>query len=149
MYLRDYRDVISGVVLTLFGIWFARYAILNYGPGTMTNVGDGLFPAALGIALAVLGVLVLIGGLLRSGTQLEFHFRAPFFVLLGVAGFSAIITTFGVVPAILTLVILSSLADNKFYFRSLTVLCVVLCGMAFLIFQVGLGLALPMLTWPF
>jgi hypothetical protein len=148
MYLRDYRDVVSGAVLTFFGIWFARYAIVHYGAGTAVNVGDGLFPAALGVALATLGVLVLIGGLLRTGTKLEYHFRAPFFVLVGVAGFSIVITYFGVVPAILALVIFSSLADKRVYLGGLVILCVVLCMMAFLIFKLGLGLALPMFTWP-
>lgn len=148
MYSRDYRDIISGGVLTAFGIWFAWYAITHYGRGTMTNVGDGLFPAALGALLALLGTAIVTASLRRQGSRLSFRFREPVLVILGVATFASTITTFGLIPAVCSVTILSSLADRNVRPVGLLGLCVVLCAMVYLIFVVGLRLAIPMFTWP-
>lgn len=148
MYSRDYRDIVSGGVLTVFGAWFAWYAITHYGRGTMTNVGDGLFPAALGTILAFLGLAIVLAGLRREGSKFGFRFREPVFVILGVAGFALTIGSFGLVPAIVVLTVLASLADLNVRPLGLAALCLVLCLLVYLIFVVGLKLAIPIAAWP-
>ena len=70
-------------------------------------------------------------------------------VLLGVAAFAVTIRPFGLIPAILAVVIISSFAELKFRPVSLAILCAVLCLIAWLTFRVGLGLPMAMFRWPF
>ena len=149
MYSRDYRDIVSGAGLTAFGLWFAWYAHSHYSFGTLVRIGDGMFPVVLGCMLAFFGVVILAGGLLKRGPKVHFAAATAFFVLLGVAGFALAVPRFGLVPAIVTLTIISAFADiKKFSVLSLVVLCAALAVMTYLIFKLGLGLAIPMFAWP-
>ena len=150
MYSRDYRDVVSGAAMAAFGLWFAWYASTHYSRGTAAQMGDGMFPIILGLAFAFLGVVIAISGLVKPGAKINFNFTTAFFVLIGVAGFALTVGPFGMAPAIVVLTVVSSFADyKKVRARGLFVLCVILCAMTYLIFRLGLGLAVPMIDWPF
>ena len=149
MYSRDYRDIVGGALLTLGGLAFALYAINRYDLGVLRRMGPGMFPAGLGFVLAFLGVLLLIGALRRRGSRPEIRIWTPFFVLAGVAGFALMIRPFGLIPAIVVLTFVSSMAELKFRPTSILVLTVALCLIAWLTFKVGLGLPMQMFRWPF
>ena len=146
---RNFRDIFTGAALSVFGLWFAWYSISNYGHGTLEKIGDGLFPAAAAILLTFFGILILSSGLVTTVPKSDFRIRVPFFVLASVVAFALIVRPFGLVPAIVAATLLSSLADLKARLVGLTVLCVVLCGLVYLIFRLGLGLLIPMINWPF
>ena len=150
MYSRDYRDIVSGAGLTAFGLWFAWYAHSHYKFGSLALMGDSMFPVVLGCMLAFFGFVILAGGILKRGPEFYFDLPTTFFVLLGVAGFAVTVPRFGLVPAIVTLTIISAFADiKKFSVLSLVVLCAVLAVMMYLIFKLGLGLLVPMFAWPY
>ena len=143
MHSRNYQDIGAGLLLTLIGGWFAVYSASHYGRGTLGQIGDGAFPAGAGITLAFFGILIAIGGLSRPGEPLSFQIKAPFFILISTAAFAALIKPFGLVPAIVIVVILSSFADLKAKLSSLVLLCGVLTFICYLVFRVGLGLLIP------
>lgn len=149
MAARDYRDVVGGGLLVLAGSAFAYHAIANLALGTLRRIGPGMFPAALGVILALFGLAILIPALFRQGAFPDIEPRTPVFVLGGVSAFALTIVPFGLAPAILAVTIVSSLAEPKFRPVSLAVLCAVLCLMAWLTFRVGLGLPFQMIRWPF
>lgn len=146
---RNLRDILTGTVLSIFGLWFAWYSISNYGRGTLEKIGDGFFPAAAAILLTFFGILVLWSGFVTAAPKSDFRIRAPLFVVASVATFALIIGPFGLVPAIVVTTLLSSLAELKTTLLGLTVLCMALCGLVYLIFCLGLGLLIPMINWPF
>lgn len=149
MLSRDYRDIVGGAVLVVFGLAFSWYAYGHYDVGTMRRMGPGMFPTALGIVLAGFGVLLMIPAFFRQGMMPEVRVWTPLFVLTGVAAFAITIRPLGMIPAILAVVIISSMAELKFRPVSLAILCAVLCLMAWLTFRVGLGLPIAMFRWPF
>lgn len=150
MYSRDYRDIVSGGLLAAFGLWYSWYSYGHYSIGTFARMGDGMFPVALGLLLAVFGLVIAILGLTKTGPKVHFDGTTAFFILLGISGFAVVVAPFGLVPAIVTLTVLSSFADiRKFRALTLLVLCAVLSVMAYAIFQFGLGLVVPMFNWPF
>lgn len=149
MYPRDYRDMVGGAALLILGALFAWYATENYALGTLRRSGPGLFPAALGVLLAGFGAVILVSAFFRTGTRPEVRFWAPLFVLSGVAAFAAMIVPFGLIPAIVAVVAITSLAELKIRPVSLLAMCVVLSVMAWLVFRVGLGLPVAMFRWPF
>lgn len=149
MMSRDYRDFIGGATLTVFGVWVAWYAGEHYNLGTMRRMGEGMFPVALGVILAGFGLAIAIPALFRPGVRVYPNYFTALCVSAGVAGFAILVKPFGLIPAILAVVIISSIAELKFRPLSLAGLCVALCLLAWLTFRVGLGLPLPMFKWPF
>lgn len=149
MYPRDYRDMIAGGVLILFGGGIALQAATAYDVGTPTDFGPGLFPAALGVIAAVLGVLVAVPAMMRRGAKIDMRVRSPLFVIGSIAAFALLIRPFGMIPAIIAVTTLSSFAEEKVRPVGMVGVGVTLCVLAYLIFKLGLGLTLPLLNWPF
>lgn len=149
MLSRDYRDIVGGGLLIVGGLFFTWYASTHYDLGTLRRMGPGMFPSALGVALALFGGLIAVPAIFREGVPPVVRIWTPLFVLAGVAAFAMTIRPFGLIPAILSVVIISSLAELKVRPVSLAVLCVVLCLIAWLTFRVGLGLPIAMWRWPF
>jgi hypothetical protein len=148
MFSRNYTDIAVGIVLALFGLWFALYSIAHYGRGTLARVGEGAFPAGAGLALTFFGVMILLLGLTRPGAKPMLHMKAPFFILVGTAAFALIIQPFGLIPAIVAVIIISSFADLKARLTGLVYLCIILTLISYLVFRLGLGLLIPMINWP-
>lgn len=149
MAARDYKDIAGGGLLVLAGSAFAYHAIANLVLGTLRRIGPGMFPAGLGVILALFGLAILIPALFRQGAFPRIDLRTPVFVLGGVSAFALTIVPFGLIPAIVAVTVISSLAEPRFRPVSLALLCGVLCLMAWLTFRVGLGLPFQMLRWPF
>ena len=149
MFSRDYRDVAGGLVLILLGVAVSGYAFSQYDLGTLRRMGPGMFPTILGIALALLGLLQVIPALTRPGQMPEIRVFSPLFVLSGCAAFALTLTSFGLLPAVAALIVVSSLAELEIRPIRLALLIVALCLLAWLVFGLGFGLNLPMYRWPF
>jgi len=146
---RDYRDLIAGGLLIVVGVGSAWYAGTHYRIGEVSRMGPGMFPAALGVLLAVIGFFVALPAWFRRGTLPMPEFRPMFLVLASVIAFAVMVDWAGMVPAIFLLTGLAVLADNKLGVRSALVLAVVLSFSTWLIFRVGLGIQLRPFVWPF
>lgn len=145
---RDYRNALGGLILIIFGASYATYAITQYNLGTLRQMGPGMFPAAAGIMLTAFGAIVLATSLFRPGEKPEIRVLTPLFIFAGIGAFALLIGRFGLIPAVLAVVIISSLAELKVRPVSLLVLCTVLSVSSWMIFRQGLGLPIPMVTWP-
>ena len=64
---RDYRDIVAGLGLTLFGVAAALYALSKYSMGTVSRMGPGMMPVSLGVILATFGLGIAIPALFRKG----------------------------------------------------------------------------------
>ncbi len=147
MLQRDYRDIIGGALLSVAGLWIAWYATTYLDLGTIRRMGPGLFPTGVGVLLVLFGLGITIPAFFRQGTREEFEIRSTAAVLGSVATFALVIGPFGLLPAIASLVVVSSLAERTFRPLSILVLIGVLSLMAYLIFSVGLGLPLAMVRF--
>lgn len=149
MLSRDYRDIAGGVLLIVFGGWVVWYSTSHYELGTFRRMAPGMFPMMLGVILAVFGAAIAIPAFFRAGPKPEIRIWTPLFVLAGVGAFAILVRPFGLIPAILGVTIISSLAELKVRPISLFLLCLSLCLIAWLTFRVGLGLPMPMYRWPY
>lgn len=150
MHARDYRDVAGGLLLAAVGAFAAYYAATRYDMGTLRQVGPGMFPAGLGGLLVGLGVIVAVPALRRlprSYPMVEWRPLAA--VIAGIAAFALTVRPLGMVPAIILLTMLSSLADGRLGPVRAFVLSIVLAGVAILVFRVMLGTPFPIARWPF
>ncbi|MFY0634959.1 MAG: tripartite tricarboxylate transporter TctB family protein [Vannielia sp.] len=149
MYRIDYVDIVGGALLVLFGVAVTYTSVTFYPMGTPSRMGPGMFPAGLGVVLVVLGLLLALQALRRPGPRPDVRIFSPLFILGGIAAFAAIIVPFGLIPAIVAILVISSLADLRIRPVSLVLSCIGLSLFAPFVFVFLLGLQIPLLRWPF
>ncbi len=149
MYRLDYVDMAAGALLIAFGAAVTYTSVTHYPLGTAGRMGPGMFPAGLGVLLALFGVILVLQAMRRPGEKPDIRVFSPLFVLGGVAAFAAIIVPFGLIPAIIAILVISSLADLKIRPVSLVLSCIGMSLFAPFVFVFCLGLQITLLRWPF
>jgi len=147
--LRTNRDVLGGALLVTAGLAMSFYAAQTYDLGAVRSMGPGMFPAAIGLILAIFGGLIAVPALFRYGDGPKIDGRPLFFVLSSVAAFAIAIRPFGLLPAVVASTLVSSFAGRRRHPRIVAALCLGLSAAAWIIFGLGLGLNVAMIDWPF
>ena len=148
MILNINRDAFAGAALAIVGGAVTIYSYSHYSIGAISRMGPGMFPFMLGIALVVVAVAVLLKSFTQPSVQIEVNVRAAAFVLASLALFALMIKPFGVVPALLALLLVSSAAVPGRRLAGTTAFSVlVTCGMVF-IFVFLMNLNLSLFRWP-
>lgn len=148
-HVRDYRDIIGGSLLFVFGLFVVIYGISHYQFGTLTNMGPSFFPVIIGVLITACGLAIAIPAFQRPGLMPTFELRPAVAVLGGGIVFAYLIGNFGLVPAVLALVIISAYGDDKLKWTAKIVLAVALVALAILIFKIGLNMPVSYIEWPF
>jgi hypothetical protein len=148
MQARDYRDLVGGLALIAIGVAVAVNSVMTLNIGTVTMMGPGAFPAGLGVILAVLGAGIAIPALFRAGRLPRIDVRPFLAVLASIFAFALVMERFGLVPAVTALTFIAGLADRKLSFVRTVILAAVLSVIATLVFRTGLGLPIPIFSWP-
>lgn len=143
----NFRDLVAGGLVIAIGLYFLAGA-LDMRIGSAKEMGPGYFPMLVGGLTIALGLLVLVLSFATPARLEEAHWRPMISVLAAIAGFALMLDQFGLVPAMLAGVVLSSLGDpTARLFPTLLLACAAALG-AWLIFRVGLGLQMPGLKPP-
>ncbi|ERP96691.1 hypothetical protein Q669_27935 [Labrenzia sp. C1B10] len=145
---RDYKDIISGLVVLLIGVFISVYAASSLRLGSLDDMGPGTFPFGVGILIAICGAAICVPGFSRSGTLPALPLFPCFIILGSIIVFSLVVQNFGFVPAIFLQVFLSGVASSKSRLKLSLLLSIGLCIAVYLIFRAGLGLHLPIVNWP-
>ena len=157
MRIKSQKDFAAGLMFTIVGIAFA-WGATNYTIGDGARMGPGYFPLALGVLLAILGLVITFGALVvetEDGEPIgKIAWRPLGFIigsnvlfgvlLAGVPRFG--IPAFGLVVAIYGLTFVASMAGDEFKFREVIVLATVLAILSYLAFVKLLALQFP--VWP-
>ncbi|MVW79145.1 tripartite tricarboxylate transporter TctB family protein [Bordetella sp. 02P26C-1] len=148
MQLRNRQDFWSGVMFIALGLG-ASWQATNYQMGTAARMGPGYFPFALGIVLALLGAIVLLGSLSKKATEThvdKFDWRITFLVIGSVVLYALILKPLGVYLSVFVLVVVSSFASHEFNLKVAVANGIFLVVFSYLAFIKGLGLIFPL--WP-
>ncbi|AYD63030.1 MAG: tripartite tricarboxylate transporter TctB family protein [Achromobacter sp.] len=148
MQLRNRQDFWSGVMFIALGLGFAWQAS-SYQMGTAARMGPGYFPFWLGIVLALLGAIVLLGSLSKKAQEThvdKFDWRIVFLVVGSVVLYGFILKPLGIYLSVFILVVVSSLASHEFSLKVAVANAVFLVVFSYLAFVKGLGLIFPL--WP-
>jgi hypothetical protein len=148
------RDYYGGALMVLIGLASAAVGA-GYKVGTLTRMGSGFFPVALGVVMVILGVL--IGGNARrgegpAGRPLEHttgagsapEWRGWLCILAGIGSFAVIGPYIGLLPATFTTVFISALGDRGNTWLSALVLAVLMTVIAYVVFWWALQLQIPL-----
>ncbi|MFP5466949.1 MAG: tripartite tricarboxylate transporter TctB family protein [Gammaproteobacteria bacterium] len=157
MALASQKDFFSGLMFTAVGGAFA-WGAREYQIGEAARMGPGYFPFALGILLAILGMVIMFKAFTsgppggdRIGT---FAWRPMLFVLGANLAFGALLAgvpalglpAFGLVIAIYALVVIASYARPGASLKESLVLATVLAAGCYVGFVYLLKLQFP--VWP-
>jgi hypothetical protein len=155
--IKSQRDFFSGLMFLGVGIAFA-WGATSYNIGNAARMGPGYFPLMLGAVLAALCGFIIFESLVVETEDgepvgrwawrpLGFVIAANllFGVLLG--GLPSVkLPYMGMVAAIVGLTFVAALAGDKFRFKEVAVLAIVLCIGSYLAFIVLLKLQFA--VWP-
>jgi hypothetical protein len=145
------RDYYAGGLMLVIGavtVWQGA----GYRFGSLTRMGPGFFPVALGVLLALLGIAIA-AGTIRKRSAIEAvdaapaEWRAWACILAGVAAFVVLGKYGGMLPATFAIVFLSALGDRDNTVRSAFVLAVAMCIVAVVVFWWLLQIRLPLVGW--
>lgn len=143
--IRDFRDFWSGILFFAVGIAAVLLAI-RYPLGTAVKMGPGYFPTILGGLLALAGLLAVARSLIHEGEALKpFHWRLAAFVLGATILFAVLIRNAGLLAAVTSLVLVSSVASVHFRWRTVLISMAALMAFCTLVFVKGLGLPIPLI----
>ena len=149
MKIKSQKDFWAGLMFVAVGLAFA-WGATYYSFGSSARPGPGYFPFGLGILLALLGAIVVLGALTvetEDGDPVGKIGWRPLSIIVGsVVLFGVLLPWGGMVVALPVLVITSALAGDEFHWLEAIVNSVVLTLASYAIFIWGLGLTIP--VWP-
>lgn len=149
MQIMSRKDVVSGLALVAVGIAFAAGSTA-YRFGTSIKPGPGYFPFGLGVILALLGLLVVIGGVTTSKRDEDAISDVPWRPLLCITGaiilFGLLLPRAGFVVSFPLMILLTSYGSTEFRWHEALINSAILTGLCYGIFIFGLGLNIPL--WP-
>jgi Tripartite tricarboxylate transporter TctB family len=143
------KDVLSGVLFVALGTG-AVVVAQDYATGSSAQMGPGYFPIVIGSLIAILGLFQLIRALLRpqsSEPVLQWEIRPLSFLLIAVLIFAVAIDAFGLIPAVVALVLIGRLAAREGSLLELATMIVVLTTLSVGIFVYGLNMPLQLGPW--
>ncbi|CAH1689705.1 Tripartite tricarboxylate transporter TctB family protein [Hyphomicrobiales bacterium] len=152
------RDLVAGGALIVFGAFFAGYAAINLKLGSFAQMGPGMFPLVVGAMVIALGAAILLttvlgawqGSVASEGPAPEkADWRTLVIVVLSIAAFALLVRRFGMAPAVVSLVLVSSFASRELSLPKMLALAAGLAVTGWAIFIVLLGLPIKLLAWPF
>lgn len=136
------KDFWTGVIFLVIGL----SAVLigrDYSMGSAARMGPAYFPTVLGGLLTLIGALAVFRSLRKQGEAIEkFHIRELAIVLGGVVLFGVLVRGAGLVPAAVSLIVISAYASPQFKWHEALLLGVGMAGFAVLVFIKLLGLPL-------
>ena len=134
------KDFLSGLMFIGFGL-AALYFGQKLALGTTVRMGPGYVPRMLSLILLALGALVCIVALVSGSDSVERPKWKPItLVTFGIVCFALLFERAGLIPALVVLVMIASLAGEEFKLTEVIGNIVILSVLCTLVFKVGLGM---------
>ena len=141
------QDLIGGLLSVALGT-FALVTASDYPMGTLLRMGPGLFPSVIAALIVLLG-LALIAAAFRSRPSRSsgaISLRPVLMIGTGVVLFAVMLERWGLVPATLALVLVSSLAEPRWRPLRAAALAIAVTALVYVIFIVVLQIPVSALS---
>lgn len=144
------KDLIGGGLMLLLGIGAVAQS-LQYQIGSLRQMGPGYVPLALGVILAVAGLLIMTVSLrttfVAPATKLPPEWRGWFCVCASLVVFAVLGRYGGLLPATFACVFIAALGDRKNSLLAGLVLSVTMTVVCLIVFWWLLKVQLPLVRW--
>lgn len=145
------KDLLGGGLMLLLGAGATTQA-LHYQIGSLREMGPGYFPLALGILLAMTGLLIMIASLrpafVAPATKLRTEWRGWFCICASMVAFAMLGRYGGLLPATFACVFIAALGDRKNTLAAALALSAAMTAVCFVVFWWLLKVQLPLIRWP-
>lgn len=139
------KDFLSGLMFIGFGL-VALYFGQKLAIGTTVRMGPGYVPRMLALIMMSLGLLICVIALVAGAEPVEKPKWKPItLVTIGVLCFAFLFERAGLLPALVVLILIASLAGSEFKLKEVIANMVVLAIVCTLVFKVGLGMNITIL----
>ena len=140
------KDFLSGLMFIAFGM-VALYFGRDLAVGTAVRMGPGYIPRALSYILLGLGGIICVFALVSGSEPVEVPKWKPItLVTIGIVAFAALFERFGMLPALVALVGISSFANEEFKVLEVIGNMVVLTVLCVIVFKLGLGMNISVIN---
>lgn len=144
------NDIYGGALIFLIGAG-ATYKAIGYQVGSLTHMGPGYFPAAVGTLLATMGVLIAFAPRGKKGVGAKSHgspeWRGWICIVLAIIAFVILGRYGGLVPATFAVVFIAAMGDRKNTIKGALVLASVMVLVSAAVFWAALQLQFPLFRW--
>lgn len=149
------RDIYAGLLMTLIGAAVALNTLDKYALGTFTQMGPGMFPMMLGVALTFVGVLIFGTAVVTARDPAETilpeqrEWWAWACILASPLVFIVLGDNFGLAPATFGCVFVAALGDRSSSVKEAAILAAVVTVFGCFLFSQVLKLSFPIFRWGF
>ncbi len=139
------KDFGAGLLFVAFGA-VAIVVARDYPVGRLARMGPGFFPAALGVLLVLLGLILVARSWSTAEERVQLGALRPVLLVLGaVVAFGLLLEPWGLAVAALALIVASSLGGRQFRVVEVGALSLALIALAGVLFVRVLGLPIKIL----
>lgn len=142
------QDLIGGILSIAFGGFVLDHA-LSYPMGSALRMGPGFFPAVLAGLIIILGAALALHGFKAQIARplVMIKLRPLASIAAAVAMFALTLERFGLAPATIALVVISSLGAPRWRPLQAAVLALTMTAAVYAIFIVILQMPFVLLNW--
>jgi len=144
------RDYFGGALMIIIG-GAAAIQGRSYQIGSLSRMGPGFFPVALGVILALAGVAIIITARLSGhegeDKDLPPEWRGWFCICASIVAFVVLGKYGGLLPASFAIVFISALGDRNNTLFGAAALAAAICIICVVVFWWALQVQFPLFTW--
>jgi hypothetical protein len=143
------KDHYGGALMILIGLG-AVVVGRTYKIGTLSAMGSGFFPVALGVILILTGLAIAFssGGKPTAGQAAQpVDLRGPLCIVLGIVAFIVLGVYGGLLPATFAIVFISALGDRDNTWKSALALALAMLAVCVIVFWWALNLQFSLFQW--
>jgi len=119
----------------------ALYVGQKLALGTPVRMGPGYVPRMLSLTLLALGALICIVAIVSGSEPVErLKWKPITLVTIGIVCFALLFERAGLIPALIVLILIASLANEEFKLLEVIGNIIALSVLCTLVFKVGLGM---------
>ena len=149
------KDYYGGALMIIIGV-AAAYAASGYHLGTLARMGPGFFPFAVGVLLALVGLVIALSARFDNGPPAASghgygsgmpDLRGCACIIAGILAFLLLGEYGGLLPATFAIVFISALGDRGNTVKQAALLALGMCAIAAIVFWWALQLQMPLFRW--
>lgn len=148
------KDYYAGALMMLIGL-SAVVAAIPYRIDSLARMGPGFFPCAIGVLMAITGMLIAISARSQDepAAPMPGHLhgmpdlRGAVCIILSILAFIGFGEYLGLVPATFAIVFISAMGDRSNSFVQSVVLAIGMSVIAAVVFWWALKLQMPLFKW--
>ncbi|MEB0011233.1 tripartite tricarboxylate transporter TctB family protein [Glaciimonas sp. Gout2] len=144
------KDYYGGGLMMLLGLG-AVVQGRTYNIGTLSKMGPGFFPVALGTMLMLVGAAIALTAKSSVSAEEEKHLRPEWrgwiCIALSIVAFVVLGRYGGLLPATFAIVFISAMGDRKNSLKSACLLSLAMVAVCVVVFWWALKMQFPLFQW--